>query len=284
MVDRAFGFGRIALLSLALLLAGGGGEGLSAQDGTVLVVRVTDRLSGTPVRGAVVTLTPVDGEGAPRGQPRVYGTDASGGFRTAPMGSGLHLLDARAPGYQTLVQTIDVEGPSPVTLTFQLAPDVLEVEGVAGTAERNPFLDRGGFYDRQRRGLGSHYTRDELARLGIYQTTDLFRTLSGVEFDYAGSPTSPFIRFRQGCLPDIVVDGANLGPEVRLDDVVIPSAIEGLEVYRGAGMVPGSLSNSSCGAVIVWTLSRDPEGARPFSWNRLIFGVVVVAIAQIIRP
>lgn len=274
---------RLALLALGWLLLFGALP-LGAQQGVVLAVSVTDRLNGQPVVGAVVTLTPVDEDGAPLGAGRVYGTDQEGRFRTIPLNPGLYVLDTRAPGYQALVQTLQVSGPSPVTLTVQLAPDVMEVEGVAVLGTRNPFLEEAGFYERQRQGFGLSFTREDLVLLGVYQTSDVFRTVSGTALDYAGSPTSPFVRFRQGCRPDVVLDGANLGPDVRIDDLVIPTDIEGLEVFRGGGTVPSTLSNSPCGAVLIWTLSRNPEGADPFNWNRLIFGAVILALAQLIRP
>ncbi len=277
----------LRLLSLLLPVwfltpAGAGAQGGEGQ-GIVVIIAVTDRMNGAPVTAALVTLTRLDETGERAGQARVLGLDTDGRVRTPPLPGGVHLLEVRAPGYQPLDEQIELRGPSPASLTIQLAPEVVELEGVAALATRNPFLEEGGFYERQAQGFGVTFTRQELARLGVYQTTDVMRTLSGVNFDYAGSPTAPYILFRQGCRPDIVLDGTNLGPDVRLDDLVNPADLEGLEVYRGA-TVPGTLSSSSCGAVVVWTLSRTPEGARPFSWNRIIFGAVVLGLAQLIRP
>jgi hypothetical protein len=271
----------LVLLHAALLPDRAAGQG-AGDAGVVLIVAVTDRMNGAPVPSALVMLAPITA-GGDRGSARVFGLDPDGRVRTSPLPPGRYLLEVRAPGYQPLDDRLEVRGPSPASLSVQLAPEVMEVEGVAALATRNPFLEEGGFYERQAQGFGVTFTREQLASLGVYQTSDVFRTLSGVGFDYAGSPTAPFISFRQGCRPDVVLDGANLGPNVRLDDLVNPSDIEGLEVYRGA-TVPGTLSSSSCGAVMVWTLSRTPEGARPFSWNRIIFGAVVLALAQLIRP
>jgi len=259
---------------------------LAGQDvppGVVVVISVLDRLNGQPVQGALLTLTPVDEEDVPIGDGRTYGSDEAGRVSTAPLARGRYLLDARAPSYQAHVEVIQVERPSPMRMTVQLAPDVLALEGVAGVAERNPFLEEGGFYERRQQGFGVTYTREELALMGVYQATDVLRTLSGVTLDYAGSPVSPLLRFRQGCRPDVVLDGTNLGPNVRIDDLVNPPDIEGLEVYRGAGG-PGTLSNNTCGSVIIWTLSQEFEGAKPFAWNRVIFGIIVLTIAEIIRP
>ncbi|CAN5744469.1 hypothetical protein BH23GEM11_BH23GEM11_21540 [soil metagenome] len=250
---------------------------------TVVVISVLDRLNGRPVPGAVVTLTPVDDAGAAVGDARAYGTDPAGRLSTGPLERGRYLLDARAPSYRGHSEVIEVVGPSPLRLSVQLEPDILALEEVEGTAARNPFLDEGGFYERRSQGFGQTYTREELALMGVFQTSDVFRTLSGVTLDYAGSPVSPILRFRQGCRPDIVLDGTNLGPDVRIDDLVNPTDIQGLEVYRGAGS-PGTLSSNSCGSVIVWTLSRQIEGARPFSWHRVILGLVLLTIAEIIRP
>jgi hypothetical protein len=276
-----------ALLGLALaLVLFFGALPLAGQEpppGIVVAITLVDRMNGLPVRGAVVTLTPVDDEGAPLGDGRTYGSDGGGRISTVPLPRGRYLLEARAPSYQAHAEMIQVVPPSPMRVMIEVTPEIVALEGVAGVAERNPFLDEGGFYERRDQGFGVTYTREDLARMGVYQTTDVFRTLSGVTLDYAGSPVSPLLRFRQGCRPDVVLDGTNLGPDVRIDDLANPSDIEGLEVYRGAGG-PGTLSNNTCGSVIIWTLSRRFEDAQPFAWNRVIFGIVVLVIAEILRP
>lgn len=281
---------RAALTTVLLLVLGGGllshATPLTAQTplpNLQVLLTITDQLSGSPVVGAVVTLTPVDSEGQRTGEGRVYGTDEDGRVRTQPVSAGRYLVDVRAPGYRAVEEVIDLAPPSPVSVTIRLVPDVVELDAVLAVAERNPFLEAGGFYERQAQGFGVTFSRQDLEALGVFQATDVFRTISGVTLDFAGSPTSPFVRFRGGCRPDIVVDGANLGFNVRLDEVVNPATIEGMEVYRGT-TAPSTLSDNPCGAVLIWTLRPPGSQDDLFSWGRLAFGVVVVVLFQILRP
>jgi hypothetical protein len=211
-------------------------------------------------------------------------TDEDGQFVTPPLEEGLYLLRVEHLGFATLDRDVEVYGPSPLTISVSLAHEAIELEGLVVVVRLNPFLDEYGFYDRRRAGLGLTYTRQEIEVRRIYRMTDLFRTIAGVGFDHAGSPTSPFLVFRQGCLPDIVVDGTNLGPAVRLDDYVVPSEVQGIEVYRGTSTLPSEYSASECGAVLVWTQTDQPEDAGPLTWTRVIFGVVLLGLVQLIRP
>jgi hypothetical protein len=280
---------RVACMLLVCAVLGGllPASLVAQEDGRLSVlITVLDRLGGTPISGAVVTLTPLGTDGnplLPGTGGTVVGTDEDGRVRLSALAPGRYAVDVRAPSYRALEETLLLVGPPPVTVTIQLSPDVVALDGLVAIAERNPFLDSGGFYERQARGLGVTFTRRELEATGVFQATDVFRSLSGTTLDYAGSPTSPFVRFRGGCRPDIVVDGANLGGNVRLDDVVNPSTIEGLEVYRGT-TVPGTLSDNPCGAVLIWTLRPVSAEDDPFSWRQLAFGVVTVVLFQLIRP
>lgn len=245
---------------------------------------VTDRENGEPVRNAVVILAPVaDDTDESVGPSYTLGVDDEGRFRSPSLEAGRYLVGIRAPGYHPLDERVTVRGGRAVVLEVQLAPAALDIEGVVVSVERNLFMEEGGFYARRREGLGTFFTREELSDLGVVRPTDVFRHLAGVTFDYAGSPTAPLLVFRQGCRPDIIIDGTNHGPEVRLDDVTAIDFIEGVEIYRGA-TAPGTLSRSPCGAVIVWTLSRDPEGGSSFGWKKWTLIAVIVVLGQLLRP
>lgn len=234
--------------------------------------------------GAQLTLTPIEVDtGEPLDDGWRLAVDAEGNFRSTPLDPGLYLLEIRATGYHPLDESVVVRTGLSVSLDIRLAPDALDLEGIVVTTRRNLHLEEGGFYARQSEGLGTFFTREDLAQLNIVQPTEIFRLMAGVTLVYGSPPTAPLLVFRQGCRPDIVIDGTNMGPDVRLDDVTAVDFIEGIEVYRGAS-VPGTLSRSPCGAVIVWTLSRDPDRGSPLGWKRLIVVGVLVLLGQIIRP
>ena len=79
------------------------------------------------------------------------------------------------------------------------------------------------------------------------------------------------------CATQIFVDGFLLNRrtgssrgappiDFRIDDVVSPSSIEGIEVYRGLSTVPAEFLNpdAECGVIAIWTRRggyfRPPRG------------------------
>jgi hypothetical protein len=264
------------VLGLGALLSGFAHalEGQGSQPPIIPVVgTVLDRTQGTPIPSARLLLTWAGAVEDERNRPSVTAvTDEEGRFRFPDVRVGSWRLEASALGYQTLSQTVTIDGAPPFTLGVRLAPGALAVEGIVVTTRRNPWLQENGFYARQARGLGVTYTGEEMEEIGIYQTTDLFRRLSGVTFRLDGSPTSPYVLFRGECGPDVVLDGLNMGPRVRIDDLVTPTEIEGIEVYRGPG-APGLFTTNPCGAVLIWTLGSAARDGRAWSYRRAAVAV-----------
>ncbi len=250
-------------------------------EGVVVLGTVFDRTQNAPVPHASLHLEwaddePDEEEHPDEERPRATtSTDEDGGFIFPELPKGLYRLTVEALGYQTLSQEVRVDGVSPFTLTVRLVPDAIELEGLVATTPTNPWLKERGFYERRMRGLGTSYTGEELRDLQIYHVTDLFRMLAGVSLASGRSPSSPIVQFRRGCRPDVVIDGFNQGPNVRIDDLVLPGDVQGIEIYRTA-TVPATYSASSCGAILIWTLGAAPEDGRPWTWRRA--GVALVLI------
>lgn len=270
-----------ALLVPWLLLASMAGSVL-ADDPVIVVGSVVDRMDEAPLQGAEVRLRQGTDESWIGAE---VTTNEDGEFRTPPLQPGSYELRVRLLGYRTLTQDVEVEGASPMTISVELAREVVELEGIAVVATRNPYLDESGFYERQRAGFGPTLTREEILARSPRQMTDVIRGFAGVELVLGDSPTSPFVFFRRlGCRPDIVIDGANYGPDTRMDDLVQPNNVQGLEIYRGGASVPPTLSTNPCGAILLWTMSDDfPDGER-FGWTRVAIGVVVLGLTQLFRP
>jgi len=274
-------------LFLAALGLGGGGwpSGLEGQaqpapTAVAVVGTVLDRSQDRPVPQVSIVLT-WDGdlaEGAERPSHSAL-SDENGAFLIEGVRVGSWNLTVSRLGYQRLEQAVVVDGASPFTLAIRLAPEAVAVEGFVVTTRRNPWLQQHGFYARQMRGMGNFYTGEDLDALGLYQTTDLFLQLSGASLVSGGSPTSPFVVFRGDCPPDVVLDGLNMGHRVRIDDLVTPGEIEGLEVYRGAAN-PGLYSSNPCGSILIWTLGSATREGRPWSFRRLLVagGLVLVGV------
>jgi len=260
---RALG-ARHALAALLALLAP---MGLVAQRPGALAAtfqgRVYDAVTGTPLVGATVTATSAG---------LSTRTDSLGRFLLAGLPPGLVRLLVTAPGYQ--------RGP----LTLPLAPrEVLEREleleplgaGTAAAdtgprAQRLPtvpvtampgmgsrFLD---FERRRATGRGQYRTRDEIEAGQFNSLQDVLRTLRGVQMVCSGGYCqAQMVRATLGCPPQYIIDERednDFGPVVPVRD------IQGIEVYTGAGDVPGEFAGSTaaCGVIVVWTTNgRAPR-------------------------
>jgi hypothetical protein len=135
----------------------------------------------------------------------------------------------------------------------------------------SPVLD--DFFHRLRSGTGTYYTRDEIQRLSPMYISDLIAREAGMRVASSGSGHIRHIYSGRGdgihgaCRTQIFVDGLLLnpsgpGPEtagLTLDEVVSPSVVEGIEIYRGLATVPAQFltPNAQCGVVAVWTRRGD---------------------------
>jgi hypothetical protein len=112
------------------------------------------------------------------------------------------------------------------------------------------------------------------------QFTDLLRSVAGVRL----VPTSSFgyeVFFRNGCVPEIWLDGTKVGTNVDIDDFLRPEDLEALEVYRGTEL-PGEFGTNLCGAIVAWTRRGDPSDEprnlkRQFLWAAVFLVVALIA-------
>jgi hypothetical protein len=286
---RGFRNPRRVLTGGLLLLAGvaapsgsADAQGLPSRESVVAVGTVLDRSQEEPVPQATVRIewegTVADGETRPAFSTL---TDEVGAFFFLNVPIGSWRLTVAMLGYQTLQESVVIDGSSPFTLSIRIAPEALELEGLVVSVRRNPWLQDRGFYDRQLRGLGIIYTGDELREFGLVQTTDLFRRIPSSTLLYRGSPTSPFVEFRRECPPDVVLDGVNMGINVRIDDMVSPDEVEGIEVYRGATN-PGLFSSNPCGSILIWTLGSAARDGTAWSYRRGIIALGFIALGVLL--
>ena len=258
---------RATLVLAALLLALAAPRALAAQRPGPLAAtfqgRVYDAVTGTPLVGATITATSAG---------LSTRTDSLGRFQLTGIPAGIVRLLVSAPGYQ--------RGP----LTLPLAPrEVLEREleleplGAAPAAPDsgpraqrlatvpvtampgmgNRFLD---FERRRATGRGQYRTRDEIEAGQFNSLQDVLRTLRGVQMVCSGGYCqAQMVRATLGCPPQYIIDERednDFGPVVPVRD------IQGIEVYTGAGDVPGEFAGSTaaCGVIVVWTTNgRAPR-------------------------
>ncbi len=236
-----------AALLTALFAIAIGPETGAAQ--ATLRGRVIDSELGQPLGGAIVKIQP----GAP---PRT--TDSLGLFEAQGLSGGEVDVTIQAIGFSQGEFTVRlpasgmVEGVFPLDFTgYQLA----EVAVVARVEQLAPrYLD---FERRRRTGQGAYLRWEEIAQKGYGSVSDALRTIRGVRIQCRQQSYEclPVMARTPQCQPTWWIDGV----EVRSFHESTPIRdVYGIEVYRGAGEIPGEFagSDAGCGVIVVWTKSR----------------------------
>lgn len=139
-------------------------------------------------------------------------------------------------------------------------------------------MERSGFEDRRRFGLGAFVTADVLSRHHYESLATLLGTVRGIRVEYgtSGLPAVYQVGTSAGrCVPSFFVDGAlyhlslpmtrrmALRPEDSngvafrdISGIVQPTEIKGIEVYTTSGGIPPQFdytSSTGCGSIVIWT-------------------------------
>ena len=120
------------------------------------------------------------------------------------------------------------------------------------------------FEARRKRGMGAFLRWDELTSEKFGSVGDALRTVRGVRIQCVQDTFEchAVMSRSQNCRPVWVIDGteaSSFNESTPIRDVY------GIEVYRGAGEVPGEYagSNAACGVIVVWTKSRPYRSSSP---------------------
>lgn len=265
-----------ALAAFGLLLAASPGL---AQN---LNGRVLNDASGHPLESVHVVL--VDTAGRSVGETF---TNDMGWFRLVVPEAGAWVVAADLIGYGSVQsEPLEIGLDDRLTLEIRMAVEAVPVDPVVVTSRRSYMNgDLQAFYDRVERGklsgLGRFVTREDIERSVPSEPSDLLRTMPGVRVVRRGTAygSGSAIQMTGGCIPAIFVDGIQIN-RVRasddLDDFVAASAIEGIEVYRGAGQQVGRFHDSrGCGLILVWTRRGSLDG-KAFTWTRFLIGASLI--------
>lgn len=243
---------------------------LLAPSGTEGQVRITGRTihhgDETPLEAVAVTI--LDGEGE---EVATRFSDEDGLFSFSVEESTVIQLRARRIGYR-MVHTpeLDLENLSAyrsLALEVRMAPEAVPVaplEVVAGRRRHtSPVLE--GYHHRKELGLGQYITRDEIDRRDPGQVTDLLRSVPGLQISSSGRGRHGVVTTNRmnispgGCPAQIYVDDFHVnrsdGRTFRIDDVVTPEDVEGIEIYKGMATVPAQFLSpeADCGVIVIWT-------------------------------
>ncbi len=253
---------RSLVAAAAFLLAAGP---LAAQ---TITGRVVDAASGAPVPQAVVTALDARGRGAARAR-----AGADGSFELRLRAAGTYRLRGERSGYrQTLSQELEADDRETVEVDLRLSVQPIAIEPMTVTARRQPrrllHLEMGGFYRRQKMGLGHFLDREDFER---HPTDDLANAIDRVPGTHLldGGPGRRYVYFERSlgvpgrgiCFPLLYVDGVRVfyarGSGFDINHAVPAGTVEAVEIYKSAAEIPVEYNGSEadCGVIVVWTRS-----------------------------
>jgi hypothetical protein len=234
------------LLAIALVISIGA-ETVAAQ--ATLRGRVVDSEIGQPLPDATVRI---------KGGPSQLTTDSLGRFHAEQLPAGDVEVMIQLLGYAPGMFKVNL--PPSGTLERDFALDFtgqrLPEQIVRARAEK--LTPRYVEFERRReRKLGAYFRWDELEKRGYSSVGDALRTVRGIRIQCNQETFEcfAFMARTPHCQPTWWVDGVEVGSfheNTPIRDVY------GIEVYRGAGEIPGEYagSNAACGVIVLWTKSR----------------------------
>ncbi len=233
-----------------------------------IVGRVVDDLTESPLAEARVTL--LDRDGAVLGRTV---TPDDGTFEFQVRNAKAVRLRVERMGYQPNTSPLlyfDVRKFFQVEMRLDPEAILLAPLEVIAWSPRPENALHEGFRRRVQQGLGIYITREQIMARKPLLISDMLREVPGLEVVASGYGTRPMVRFARAtgklCTAQIWVDGflINRGrmtpagwvaPDIRIDDLVVPAAVEGIELYAGLATVPPEFLNpdAECGVIAIWT-------------------------------
>lgn len=242
MIPKAPGALLAALAAVAIV------PNLGAAQAT-LRGRVIDSELGQPLPEAVVRIRPGSAS---------FTTDTLGRFEARGLAAGQAEVTIQLLGYAPGIFRLHLPPSGEMDQTFgldftghRLPEQVVQARAALLTPR---YAD---FEQRRQRGLGAYFRWDELKEGGYGSVGDALRTVRGVRIECNQQTYECFavMARTRNCQPTWWIDGV----EVHSFHENTPIRdVYGIEIYRGAGEVPGeySGSNAACGVIVMWTKSR----------------------------
>jgi hypothetical protein len=234
--------------------------------------RVLEEGADRPVPGARVTLINSRGLAAARAV-----TDEEGRFHLRVRDPGAYRMRTERVGYQRTQSpavTVDPGDTVQVELRISTETVVLAPLTVIGSPRRLlRDADMAAFeWRRAHNPWGRFLGPDRIRRLNPFHTSDIlqhvpFVTVSGGLRRHVllGRGTATITGGGGACFPNVYLDGRPLrvSADFTLDEMVIGSTVEAVEVYASPVSAPGEFparDNPYCGVIVLWT--RAPGEAR----------------------
>jgi hypothetical protein len=244
------------------------GEGETELFARTLLLSRTDsgaKTGNASVSGRIVLEGALSNAGS---RVEVVGTDVvtltneKGEFALRNLPSGTHVLLARHLGFGAEAVPVDLSSREPKQVTIKLPKFVAIMDPVVVTARRTASLDKVGFSQRKRSGMGYYLGPDEIQAMHPNYLTDILRRVPSLRVSY--TPQGEVITSSRG--PSSLTGGQGC-VQYYVDDMPWQSAmpgdinqfvsgheVVGVEVYSGPG-VPGKFmrGTGNCTTIVLWT-------------------------------
>lgn len=228
--------------------------------GTAVLTGHVTAVDGRPLEGAMVLLL---------GTRIVARSDAAGAFRLSGLPAGTQSVEIREIGFSPKRFAVDLTPHHQSELAAALDERATVLKSIEVKAKAGS--DIPGFNRRRRTGLGYYMDADQLAKQGAITTSDLFRTVPGVQVVWDGSEYVVQVTRNSvtgNCPVQWYIDGSPfLSSGDDIDQIVQPQDIAAIEVYKSSAETPmqfQGVGGSPCGTIVIWT-KRQRSFARPDS-------------------
>ena len=224
--------------------------------------KILDSTNSRPVPGARVVLIGEEGDTAASGL-----SDQNGSFVVGASDWGTFVLSVARLGFNP-----HVDGPlrlrpgDTLEVSYRLLPLAVRLDPVVvQTANTILYLQREGFYRRQRLGFGHQVEPDwiEFRRNAARDIADLMVGIPGVRISYRGGgqfgrgvSLTGMPSLETACsTPLFFLDGNRVLTDGRIEEVIRPEDVHAIEIFRRPSEVPARYggAESGCGVILIWT-------------------------------
>lgn len=196
------------------------------------------------------------------GTDQIAMTNEKGEFTMRNLPSGTHILLARHLGFGAETVPVDLSSREPKQVSIKLPKFVAIIDPVVVTAKRQASLDKVGFNQRMKSGVGFYMGPDQIQAIHPQYLTDILRRVPSLRV--SSSPTGDVVTSSRGvsslmgnagCVQYYVDDSpwqsASPGD---INDFVNGNEVVGVEVYAGPGAPPQyTRGGQDCTTIVLWT-------------------------------
>ena len=226
----------------------GGVPGTASLRGTVLGD------NGRSMRDATVSIV---------GTQRSTHTDVDGTFRIDHIPAGTRTVEVRYVGLLPMIAAMEFATNGSRDTLFSIGRKAQALNPVAVRAELTlpSWMERSGFEDRRRMGLGGFVTEEEIKRHAFPELVTVLEGVRGVRVEMRllrGVMGIPYmLSGGRRCSPNFFLDGIYQPVDYpQLSGFVTPEQIKGIEAYNSPGTMPAQFdmfTATGCGSIVIWT-------------------------------